>query len=144
MADPSSLLGPIDVFRPYAEYLVLVLVVVNMSTRLIAHRTHKRQAQDRPDAITRVMGHELSNVVLLLASFYYLSVHHHGGLVLSTLVVTLVIADFFEFEARKVEARSGGPLERPKSALVASMLVLGYALFQTLFFIVKPIWNGIV
>lgn len=144
MADPSTLLGPVDALAPFIEPVLVVLVVLNMLTRLAAHRSHTRQAEEGPEAVSRFLPHELSNGVLLLGAFYYTTVHHHGGVVLSTLVVGLVLTDFFEFEARRVEAREERPLDRPKAALTASMLVLGYALFQAAFFLVEPVWEGIV
>jgi hypothetical protein len=144
MADPSSLLGPIDALRPHVEYVVLALVLLNMVTRLIAHRSHRKQASEGADAVSRHPLHEFSNVALILGSFYYLTVHHHAGMVLSTLALGLVISDFFEFEARKVEARREEPLDRPKSALAASLLVLGYSLFQSVFFVIEPFFSSIV
>jgi hypothetical protein len=81
---------------------------------------------------------------LVLGAFYYTTVHHHAGMVLAMLALGVIITDFFEFEARKVEARSERTLERPKAALAASVLVLGYALFQSLFFIVEPIFSSII
>ncbi len=142
--DPSTMLGPLDSLAPYIEEILLVLVVFNLFTRLLDHRRHRRQAEEGPEAVSRSLVHEASTVALLLGSFYYLTVHPHGGMVLSTLVVGMVIADFFEFEARKVEVRTEKPLERPKGALVASMLVLLYVLYQVAFFIIKPIWQNIV
>lgn len=144
MADPSTLLGPLDALAPYIEPLLVVLVVLNLLTRFQAHRVHRRQADDGPEAVGRYLIHELSNVVLVLASFYYMTVNHHAGMVLSTIVLGLVITDFFEFESRLVEAREDRPIERPKAALAASLLALSYALFQAAFFVVRPIWNGIV
>jgi ABC-type xylose transport system permease subunit len=144
MADPSSLLGPVDALRPYVEYVVLALVLLNMVTRLIAHRTHRRQAQRGAEAVTRHPAHVLSGILLVLGAFYYTTVHHHAGMVLAMLALGVIITDFFEFEARKVEARSERTLERPKAALAASVLVLGYALFQSLFFIVEPIFSSII
>jgi hypothetical protein len=35
-------------------------------------------------------------------------------------------------------------MERPKAALTASLVALLYAGFQSLFFIVEPIWTAIV
>jgi hypothetical protein len=126
------------------EYVILVLVVVNIGTRLFAHHQHKAQAEEGADAMSRSIPHELSNVALVVASLYYLTVHHHGGMVMSVLVLGLFITDFFEFESRKVEARRGIEIERPKGAIAASMLALTYAAFQSLFFVVEPIWTAIV
>jgi hypothetical protein len=82
--------------------------------------------------------------VLTLVSFAYLIVAPHGGTIMSTLVLSTFIADFFEFEARNVEARNGLELDRPKGALVATAFLLLYALYQSLFFVVAPLWNAIV
>lgn len=142
--DPATLLGPLDALEPYIAGLLVALVLVNMGTRILAFWSHQHQAKDGPEAITRYLPHELSNVALILASFYYLSVHHHGGLILSTMVLMLFITDFFEYEARLVEAREERELERPKAAITASVITLGYALFQAAFWIVAPVWNAIV
>ncbi|PSQ16098.1 hypothetical protein BRD00_12090 [Halobacteriales archaeon QS_8_69_26] len=144
MADPSTLLGPVDALAPYIEPLLVVLVVLNMVTRLLAHRRHRKQVEEGAEAVARFVPHELSNVVLVLGSFYFMTVEHHGGMVLSMLVVGMVITDFFEFESRKVEVREERPLDRPKAALVASLLVLSYALFQAVFYLVRPYWSSIV
>lgn len=144
MVEPA-LFGPLDaVLAPVIEYLLLVLVVANLGTRLAAHRSHVRQAEDESESLTRHRLHEASNVVLVLASFYYLTIHHHGGIVLSVIVLATVIADFFEFEGRQVELRQGWELERPKGALVGSLLALVYAAYQSLFFLVEPFWKLIV
>ena len=84
------------------------------------------------------------DVLLVLASFYFLTLSHHSGIVLSVLVVGMVLADFFEFEARLVEARQDLPLEPPKGAMVASALVLLYAAYLALFFVIEPVWSRIV
>lgn len=144
MVEPA-LFGPIDaVLGDVVEFVVLALVLLNLGTRYLAHRSYVSQADDGVESIDRHLGHELSNVALLLGSFYYLSIHHHSGIVLTTLVLGTVIADLFEFESRNVEARQGWELEKPKGALLASTLVVLYAAFISLFFIVQPIWNAIV
>lgn len=144
MADPSTLLGPLDALAPYIEPLLVVLVVLNLLTRFQAHRVHRKQADEGVEAVERYTIHELSNVVLVLASFYYMTVDHHGGMVLSTIVLGLVLTDFFEFEARLVEVREDRPIDRPNAALMASLLALSYALYQALFFVVQPLWDVIV
>jgi hypothetical protein len=58
-------------------------------------------------------------------------------MVLSVLVLGLFLTDFFEFEARKVEARRDVPLDRPKGSIAAGMLVLAYAGYQALFFLIE-------
>jgi hypothetical protein len=146
MAAPSvTFFGPLDtVLGPYMGYVVLALAVVNIATRALAHRRHVAQVDDGADELSRHPAHVASNVLLVLASFYYLTLNHHSGVVAATLIVGLFITDFFEFEARKVEARRGIDLERPKGAIAASVLVLMYVAYITLFFIVKPIWSAIV
>jgi hypothetical protein len=143
MTDPGALLGPLDALGPYVEILLVVLVGVNVLTRLLADRSYREQAGTGL-SLTRYLPHEVSNVLLVLTSFYYLTYDYHAGMVLSVLVVSLVVVDFFEFEARAVEARRDDPLERPKAALVGSALVLGYVLYTTVFFVVRPIWDAIV
>lgn len=144
MVEPA-LYGPIDaVLAPGIEYVVLVLVLINMATRLVAHRAHVRQAEDGADAVSRYLPHEVTKGLLVLAAFYYTSLFQHSGIVLSMLVVGMVIADFFEFEARKVEARESHVLETPKGAITGSLLVLAYSAFLSLFFIIEPFWNAIV
>jgi len=60
------------------------------------------------------------------------------------LVLGAVITDFFEFESRKVEARRDIPLERPKGAIVAVVLLAMYASYQALFWIIKSPWEAVV
>jgi hypothetical protein len=151
MVEPS-LFGPIDaVFGATVVDSVLVieaalfaLVIVNFVTRRIAWGRHKRQADDDADAVTRWPLHELTNVLLVLGAFYYTTLDHHPGVVLSTLVLGLFITDFFEFEARKVEARREIPIEQPKGSLVAGVLVLLYAGYQAVFFLLAPLWGAVV
>jgi hypothetical protein len=143
MVEPA-ILGPIDaLLAPVIEYVVLVLVLANLGTRYLAHGSHVRQAEQSED-VSRHYLHELSNVVLVLVSFYYLTLHHHSGIVLSMLVIGTVLTDFFEFEARRVEARQGLPIEQPKGAIVASAVVFLYAAYLSLFFVVEPVWSAIV
>ncbi|MFB6299506.1 MAG: hypothetical protein ABEH65_04525 [Halobacteriales archaeon] len=150
MVEPA-IFGPIDRVLGMSvggglliEYLILLLVLVNLVTRFLAHRTHVKQAEDGADAISRHSGHQATNVLLILASFYYLTLHPHAGMVLSVLVVGMFLTDFFEFESRKVEARQDLDIERPKSSLLSSLLVLGYAAFISLFFVIEPLWSMIV
>jgi len=152
MAD-ANIFGPVDGVLAMElgvgdviliEAAILVLVLANFTTRKVAHDRHQSQAEEGAEAINRFLPHEVLNVVLVLASFYYMTVAHHAGMVLSVLVIGLFLADFFEFEARKVEARRDIPLDRPKGAITASMLVLAYAAFQALFFLVEGPFNAIV
>ena len=142
---PLSLLGPVDALEPVAGYLVLALVLVNMGTRWLAFRNYRKQANDEDrEEVSRWVPHELSNLLLVLMSFYYLTLHHHAGIVLSTLVLGLFITDFFEVEARSVELRRDVPLDRPKAAILGSVIALVYALFQAGFQYVAPIWEAVV
>jgi len=136
--------GPLVEGVLVVEALLFALVVANFVTRRIAYGRHRRQAEDGPEAVARWPLHELLNVALVLGSFYYLTIAHHAGLILATLVMGLFITDFFEFEARKVEARRDVPLDRPKGAVFASVLVLLYAGYQTLFFLIEPLWASLI
>lgn len=146
MTEPTvTLFGPIDtLLGPYIEYLLLALVLVNLGTRFIAHRRHREQARDGPEAIQRHPAHLTSTWGLIIASFYYMTLHHHAGLVLSTLVLGLFVTDFFELEARKVEAREDLSIERPKSSLLMSSLVFLYIAYVSLFFLIEGYWNAII
>jgi hypothetical protein len=147
MVDPSvAFFGPLDTLvGPYIEYVLLVLAVVSMATRQIQHRTHVQQAESGDEsALSRHPAHWATMVVLVLASFYYTTLHHHGGVVLSTLVLGTFIADFFEFEARRVEVREGHEFNRPNGALLTSVLVLLYAGYQSVFQFIEPIWSAVV
>jgi hypothetical protein len=136
-------LGPLAAAETALAYVVLALVLANLVTRLLAHRSHVAQV-DRDETPTRYLPHVASSVALLLASLAYLVAAPHGGMVLSVLVVATLLADLFEFESRQVEARNGLPVERPKSALTGSLLVLLYAGYQSVFFVVQPVWSALV
>jgi len=147
------LFGPLDtIFGSEApggvlviEYVLLVLVLANFGTRLLAHRRHESQYEDDgAEAITRHPAHVASNVLLVVTAFFYMTIAHHGGMVMSVLVLGAVITDFFEFESRKVEARRDIPLERPKGAIVAVVLLAMYASYQALFWIIKSPWEAVV
>jgi len=145
--EPLSLLGPVDtIFADIIEYVVFALVLVNMGTRWWAYRDYRKQARsdDHDEELSRNWVHEASNVALVLGSFYLLSLHHHAGIVLSTLVLGLFLTDFFEFEAKEVELRTDEELSSPKGAMTASFVVLLYAGYLSLFFVVEPFWDAIV
>lgn len=141
-----NLFGPVDTFLgPFIEYVLLALLVVNIGARALEYGQIKSQVSD--DGSEAVSRHPLrvgTNFLLLVGAFYYMTVHHHGGMVFSVLVLGLFLTDLFEFESRKVEARREIDLERPKGAIAASMLALLYIAYQTLFFVIAPVWNGIV
>jgi hypothetical protein len=147
MAEPLvNLFGPLDTYLgPYIEYVLLALLVVNIGARALEYGRIRQQAADGgADAITRHPLRVSTNLLLVVGSFYYMTVHHHGGLVFSTLVLGIFITDLFEFESRKVEARREIAIERPKGAIAASMLALLYIAYQTLFFVIQPVWSSIV
>ncbi|WP_254823221.1 DUF7313 family protein [Haloglomus halophilum] len=147
MAEPLvNLFGPVDtVVGPYIEYVLLVLLVVNIGARALEYERIKSQvAEGGADAVSRHPVRIATNVLLLVGAFYYMTVHHHGGMVFSIIVLGLFLTDLFEFESRKVEARREIDIERPKGAIAASILALMYIGYQTLFFIIKPVWSSIV
>lgn len=150
---PSTLFGPVDVLAREAvgdvlivEFLLLGLAVVNMAARLTAHHSYVSAAREGEDdeAISRSLFLEVTTVLLVFGAFYYTTVALHAGIVFSMLVLGLFLSDFFEFEARLVEARTETDLERPKSAIVASMFVLAYIAYKSLFFLIRPLWESIV
>ncbi|SEO39320.1 hypothetical protein SAMN04487948_102208 [Halogranum amylolyticum] len=145
---PLQFLVPIDALAAVEGLLkaaILVLVLANMVTRIVAHNKHQKQADGGDDSdLSRWLPHSVTSILLVLASFAFLIAEPHGGMVMSVLVLGMFVADFFEFEARKVEARNGLEFERPKSAIVASVVVLLYAAFQSVFFLVSDYWNLIV
>jgi hypothetical protein len=141
-----SLFGPVDTYlAPYIAYILLVLLLVNMVFRAVEYTQHVSQAEEGgADALTRNAGRVATNFLLVVGSFYYLTVEPHGGMVFSVLFLGVFLTDLFEFESRKVEARRGIDIERPKGAIAASVLSLLYIAYQTLFFVIAPVWNGIV
>lgn len=144
MVDPA-LFGPIDtVLAPVVEYVLLILVIVNLATRHLAHQSHVKQARDGSEQIKRHRVHEAVNVILLFTSFYYLTLDYHQGVVLSVLVLGMMVTDFFEYESRKVEAREELEIELPKGAIFGSLLVFAYTAYVSLFFLIEPFWTAIV
>jgi len=140
-----NLFGPVDaLLAPFVEYVILALVLLNLVTRQLAHRHQVAQASDGADAVDRYLPHVASNVLLVLGAFYYLTITHHAGMVFAILTVGLFVTDFFEFESRNVEARNDMGLERPKGAIVASLLVLSYAAYQSLFWLVAGPFGTVV
>lgn len=139
-------IGALESVAPYLGWVALVAVLANMLTRLLAHRAHVDQVDesDEDEELSLYGPHVLSTVVLLLISFAFTIVEPHGGIVLSVLVLGAVIADFFEFEARRVEARNNLEVEKPKAALTASLLVLAYAAYHSLFVLIEPLWSAVV
>lgn len=144
-APEVTLFPVIDQFiGPYIAYILLVLVLLNMVARLREYGQHESQAEDGADALERNSLRVATNALLVVGAFYYATVSYEAGIVLSALVIGMVLSDLFEFEARLVEARRGIPIERPKGSIAASVLVLLYVAYKTLFFVIAPVWNGII
>jgi hypothetical protein len=147
---PLSLFGPIDAVlgsgdHPLILYVLLILAVANVVTRAIAYRSHVSDAREQgADAIDQQPIHVASTVLLILASFYLMTVEVHSGVVLSILVVGMFVTDLFELEALRVEARNDRSLSRPNGAIAASVVVLLYAAFLSVFFVIAPVWNAVV
>lgn len=142
-----SLFGPVDaVLEPVIGFVILALVLINMVTRLLAHRRSAKRARDGDDAeaISRPAYHVATNLLLMLATFYYLTLHSYSGIILSSLVIGLVLTDYFEFESLLVQVREGRDVEAPKASIGASVLVLLYIGYLTLFVVIKPFWDMVV
>jgi hypothetical protein len=142
----ASLFGVVDsVLRPYVGLIILGLVLVNMGARAFEYRSIVSQAREGGvDAVTRSPVRVATNYLLLALTFYFTTVEYHAGTVLSVLVVGMVITDLFEFESRLVEIRQDFSLDRPKASIAASVVVLMYISYITLFQYVKPLWTQVV
>ncbi|WP_411965730.1 hypothetical protein [Haloferax sp. YSMS24] len=144
---PLQFLVPLDqlaAVEPIVPIAILVMVLANFATRFMAHRSHVQQAEDGADELSRYLPHSITSGGLVLLSFLYLVIEPHGGMVMSVLVVGMFLTDFFEFEARNVEARNDRKLDRPNGALTASVVVFLYAAYQALFFLIADVWNLVV
>lgn len=147
---PLSLFGPVDALlgsgeKPLILYVLVVLAVANVLTRGIAHRSHLEQAREgTAEAITQHPAHIATTIALILSSYYLATVELHSGIVLSVLVVGMFVTDFFELEARRVEARNERTVGRPSGAIAASVLVLLYVGYLSLFFVIEPLWNAVI
>ncbi|MFW6000637.1 MAG: DUF7313 family protein, partial [Halorubrum sp.] len=124
-------------------YAIFVMTVANLATRHLAHRRHVEQGQDG-DSVEAYTPHEFTNVGLVLLSFVFIITAPVRGTILSVLVLSMFIADFFELEARNVEARNDMEIEAPKSSIAASLVVLVWTSYFALFFVVEGIWNQFV
>lgn len=142
----ASLFGVVDaVLRPYVALIILALVLVNMVARALEYRSIVREARDGGiDAVSRSGLRVATNFLLVVLAFYYATVEFHSGTVLSILVVGMVVTDLFEFESRLVEIRQEFTLDRPNAAIAASVLVLLYVGYLTLFQFIKPYWTQVV
>lgn len=142
----ASLFGAVDsILHPYIGPVILVLVLVNMGARAFEYRSIVSQARDGGiEAVSRNAIRVATNFLLVALSFYFASVEPHAGTVLSVLVVGMVITDLFEFESRLVEIRQEFTIDRPKASIAASVLVLMYIGYLTLFQYIKPFWSQVV
>lgn len=139
--------GPLDalLYGEHFEWVLLGLVLVNGATRLLAHRRNVGQYRDGgEEAVSRFLPHVVANVLLVLGAFYYATISYVAGVLVSVLVLGIVLADVFEFEARLVEARKDVPLDRPKGALAAWSVAAFYVAYRALFFVVEPLWDSVV
>lgn len=144
--DPLQFLVPLGwlaAVGPVLPYAILVMAVANLATRHLEYKRHVDQGADR-DSVEQYPPHAFTNVGLLLLSLLFAVAAPVSGVILSIVVITMVIADLFEFEARNVEARNDISIEAPKSSIVASLLVLTYAAYYALFFLVSDLWSQIV
>jgi len=144
--DPLQFLVPLGwlaAVGPALPYAILVMAIANLATRHVEYKRHVEQGADG-DSVEQYTPHAFTNVGLLLLSLLFAVTAPVGGTILSIVVITMVIADLFEFEARNVEARNDMPIEAPKSAIVTSLLVVMYAAYYALFFLVSDLWNQVV
>lgn len=136
--DPATMFGPLDAILTstvlgveLVKYLLVVLVLANMATRILAYQRNVSEAEDEDvETASRHPLHTASTIVLILTTFYYTTYEQHGGVVLTMLVLGMFLTDFFEFETRSVDLRKDKAVRRPNGALFASLLVLAYATFQ--------------
>ena len=144
--DPLQFLVPLGwlaAIGPVLPYAILVMAVANLATRHVEYKQHVEQGAEG-DSVEQYPPHAFTNVGLLLLSLLFAVVAPVSGVILSIVVITMVIADLFEFEARNVEARNDMSIEAPKSSIAASLLVLVYAGYYALFFLVSDVWNQFV
>lgn len=140
---PLQFLVPLEWVNEIGEFVpivILLIVVANMLTRYLSHKRHVRWAEESDDdeKLRRYRPHVATNFLLVFATFLFMLYRPVSGLIFAFPVVALFISDFFEFEARRVEARNGMPIELPKSALATSAVVLVYALYYGLQFLWGP------
>jgi len=144
--DPLQFLVPLGwlaAVGPVLPYAILVMAVANLATRHVEYKRHVEQGADG-DSVEQYTPHAFTNVGLLLLSLLFAVAAPVSGTILSIIVITMVLADLFEFEARNVEARNDMSIETPKSAIVTSIIVLVYAGYYALFFLVSDIWSQFV
>lgn len=146
MDSSVTLFGPVDtLLAPVLIYVLLALVVVNIASRAFEYRqiTNQVEEGEEDEHVSRNPVRVVTSFLLVIASFYFMTVDRHTGVVFSLFAVGLFLSDFFEFEARRVEARQGWAVERPWGSIGASMLILAYVIYQILanFF---PFWNLVI
>ena len=144
--DPLQFLVPLgwlSAVGPVLPYAILTMAVANLATRHLAYRRHVRQG-NAGDEVEPYTPHAVTNIGLLLLSLLFVLDAPVSGVILSVLVVTALVADLFELEARNVEARNDMPIEAPKSSIAASLLVLVFASYYALWFLVAGLWDQFV
>jgi len=146
MDSSVALFGPVDTYlAPVILYVLLALAVVNVASRALEYRQIRQQVADgeADENVSRNPVRVSTNFLLVVASFYFMTLDRHTGMVFSLFAVGVFLSDFFEFEARRVEARQGWEVERPWSSIGASLLVLAYVVYQVLE-TVFPFWNVVI
>ncbi|MFD1571354.1 DUF7313 family protein [Halorubrum laminariae] len=144
--DPLQFLVPLGwlaAVGPVLPYAIFTMAVANLVTRHLAHRQHVDQGTDG-DSVEPYTPHVFTNVGLLLLGVLFAIDSPISGVIVSVIVITMLLADLFELEARNVEARNDMAIEAPKSAIAASVLLLVYASYYALFFLVEGIWNQFI
>ncbi|GAB3706148.1 DUF7313 family protein [Halorubrum pallidum] len=133
-------LGWLSAVGPVLPYAIFTMAVANIVTRHLAHRRHVEHGTDG-DSVDPYTPHVFTNIGLVLLGVLFAIDSPVSGVIVSVIIITMVIADLFELEARNVEARNDMTIEAPKSAIAASGLLLVYASYYALFFLVEGIWN---
>lgn len=144
--DPLQFLVPlgwIEVVGPMLPFAIFTLALANVATRHRAYSQHVDQAAER-DEVDQYLPHVFTNFGLLIVCLLFTLHNVTGGAILSVIVLTMVIADLFEFEARNVEARNDMTIEKPKSAIVTSLLVLVWTVYYVLVAANLQIWDAII
>ncbi|XVH30747.1 DUF7313 family protein [Haloferacaceae archaeon DSL9] len=141
--DPLQFLVPLGWIEALGDILpiaILVLAVANVLTRYLAHRANVRQAEagDKDENVARYLPHTVTNFGLVVLALLFVVQRPVSGMIMGIPIAALFIADFFEFEARCVEARNGMPIEQPKSSIVVSSVVLIYAAYYGLAMLYGP------
>ncbi|WP_435094195.1 DUF7313 family protein [Halorubrum sp. N11] len=144
--DPLQFLVPLGWLSevgPMLPYAILVMAVANLATRHIAHRHHVDQGSDGESVEPHTL-HAFTNIGLLLLTLLFVVAAPISGTILAVIVITMLIADLFELEARNVEARNDMPIEAPKSSIAASLVLMVFVAYYSLFFLVSGIWNQFI